>query len=112
MFRIKELKTHLNKTSKQMAADLNVSSFTIESWLAGVRQPRPSNIKLIENVYNLNPGWLTGKTDHMYPNAVADRKRKQVKDIMTCQSAFAIDTVTKLAEASDSEWEVLEKILK
>ena len=111
-FRISELKHKLQLTSKQIADDLKVSPHTINSWLSGKRTPRPSQIMNIEHVYNLNPGWLTGKTDIMYPAPAANRRRKQVKDIMTCQSDFAIDTVTRLAEASDSEWEVLEKILK
>ncbi len=111
-FRFKELKNHLNKSSSEIADDLKVSPSTISSWLSGRRTPRLSQIMIIENVYNLNNGWLTGKTDQMLPGSTNNRRRKQVKDIMTCQSDFAIDTVIRLAEASDSEWRMLENLLK
>ena len=88
-FRINELKHKLQLTSKQIADDLKVSPHTENSWLSGKRTPRPSQIMNIEHVYDLNPGWLTGKTDIIYPSPAANRRRKQVKDIMTCQSDFA-----------------------
>lgn len=111
-FRIKALKSELNKTNKQIAADLHVSTYTVNSWLSGNRKPRDSQIILIERIYNLNPGWLIGKTDIMFFDSEGDNKRKQVKEIMTCQSDFAVETVYRLAQASDSDWMALEKILK
>lgn len=111
-FRFKELKSHLNKSSNEMAGDLKVSPSTVSSWLSGRRTPRLSQIMIIEDVYHLNRGWLTGKTDQMFPDTTDNDRRKQVKELMTCQSEFAVNTVTRLAEASDSEWKVLEKFLK
>ena len=111
-YRFKELKQRLDKTNKQIAEDLKVSPYTVDSWTSGHRSPHPSNIQLIENLYGLNPGWLSGDTDEMYPSAEQNHRRKQVKEIMTCQTDFAIDTVCKLAEASESDWKTLEKILK
>ncbi len=111
-FRIRELKSNLNKSNKQIADDLKVSPHTVNSWLSGKRTPRPSQIMTIENIYGLNPGWLSEQKDNMYPDSETNSRIKQVKEIMTCKSDFAIKTVCKLAEATDSEWETLEKILK
>ncbi|QTE70304.1 helix-turn-helix transcriptional regulator [Clostridiales bacterium FE2011] len=112
MFRIKELKKALDKTNKQIAVDLNVSHHAVNSWTSGCRTPRLAQIKSIEKTYGLNPGWLTGENNDMYPKCESDHKRNQIIEIMTCQSSFAINTIYKLSEASESDWQILEKFLK
>ncbi len=110
-FRIKELKSKLNKTNKQIAADLYVSTYTVNSWLSGNRKPRDSQIILMERMYNLNPGWLIGETEKMYPDSIDDNKKRQIKDLMIGQSDFAIETIIRLSEDTESEWETIEHIL-
>ena len=71
--RIKLLKETLNKTSLQMAKDLQVSHYTVDSWINGNRKPRPSSIKLIESIYHLNPGWLIGSQEKMFFDSGTDQ---------------------------------------
>ena len=111
-YRFRELRERLKKTSKEMAADLSVSESTITSWVNNHRNPRPSNVKHATAFYHLNPGWLEGRTDQMYQDEDFDRRKKQVMDLMTCKSDFAVDTILRLAEASSEDWEILKHFLK
>lgn len=112
--RLRELKDLQNLTSRQMAEDLAVSKHTVDSWLSGNRNPSPSHLLLIEKCYKLNPGWLSGETDEMYAQPEDDRtnKKRQVKELMTCKTEFAINTMVKLSEASEMEWSFLERMMK
>ena len=109
--RIKELKAHYDLTSAELADRIGVSSSTVESWTCGKRNPSKTAIRSMEWEFHLNPGWITGDSDQMLlPDEM--REKAQVREIMTCKRDFAVDTVYKLAKASDEDWKTLEKVIK
>lgn len=110
VFRLKELKDHFNETSEEMAEKLCVSRATIDAWSIGARTPRLFTIRHIEEVYHLNPGWITGENDEIF--SPDNSLEHEIEEAITCKSDFALKTVSHLIKASPEEWNILQKIFR
>lgn len=79
------------------------------------RQQRPDQkeplYKLICKEFNISYIWLTEGIEPMHSELDAD-SMAQIDDIMTGENEFAKNLFREFAKLDESEWKVLEKLIK
>ena len=110
--RIKYLRKEiLNKSQKNFGETLGLKPNSISCIETGVNTPAEQTVKAICREFNISYLWLTEGIEPMQESLDTDSMAR-IDDIMTGENEFAKNTFREFAKLDDSEWKVLEKLIK
>lgn len=110
--RIKFLrKEFLNKTQKDFGSQIGLKPNSVSDIESGKNNPTEQTIKAICREFNVTYIWLTEGIGPIQESLDADSMAR-IDDIMTGENEFAKNLFREFAKLDDSEWKMLEKLIK
>lgn len=111
--RIKEIRNALNLTQQEFADKIKVKRNTVATYEMGRSIPSDSAIALICREFNVNEEWLrTGQGEMFIQKTKDEQISKMLGEIQrNGEDNFKHRLVSALAKLSDSEWDMLEKLI-
>lgn len=110
--RIKYLRKEvLNKSQKDFGEILGLKPNSISCIETGVNSPAEQTVKAICREFSISYLWLTEGIEPMRESLDVDSMAR-IDDIMMGENEFAKNLFKEFAKLDDSEWKVLEKLIK
>lgn len=111
--RIKEIRKELNLTQEEFGKKIDLGRGGITSIEVGNVNLTERNIKKICKVFNVNEDWLRTGNGKMFNTLEEDKELLNfVINILAEKNEFVKNTFLTLARLDESEWTVVEKIIK
>lgn len=110
--RIKYLRKEIfKKTQKDFGSQIGLKSNSVSDIENGKNKPTEQTIKAICREFNIGYLWLTEGIEPMKESLDTDSMAR-IDDIMTGENEFAKNLFKEFAKLDDSEWKILEKLIK
>ena len=110
--RIKELRKSLKMTQNEFGTRIGLTPNTVTNYETGRRVPSNQVIFSICREFNVNEEWLrTGNGDMFNPMSEDEELDLYIGRISGGSDEFKKKLIKSLCKLSDSEWEVLKKII-
>lgn len=109
--RIKNIRKENNLTMEQFGNRIGVTKSSVSMIESGKNKPSEQTIKLICKEFNISYLWLTEGIEPMYEELDTDSMAR-IDDIMAGENEFAKNVFREFSKLDESEWEVLEKLIK
>lgn len=110
--RIKHLRKEiLEKTQKEFGSKIGLKPNSVSDIESGKNKPTEQTIKAICREFNISYLWLTEGIEPMKESLDTDSMAR-IDDIMTGENEFAKNLFREFAKLDDSEWKMLEKLIK
>lgn len=112
--RIKKLRKALDLTQQEFAGRLGIKRNTVANYETGRNDPIDAVISLICREFNVNEHWLrTGEGDMFVQLSRDEEIATFIGDALSDESdTFKKRFVSMLSKLSESEWELLEKMVE
>lgn len=109
--RIKKVRTQNTLTMEQFGNRIGITKSSVSLLESGKNSPSEQTIKLICREFGVSYIWLTEGIEPMYESMDIDSMTK-IDNIMTGENEFAKNLFKEFAKLDESEWKLLEKIIK
>ena len=110
--RIKHLRKEiLEKTQKEFGSQIGLKPNSVSDIESRKNNPTEQTIKAICREFNISYLWLTEGIEPIYSDLDSDSMAR-IDDIMTGENEFAKNLFREFAKLDDSEWKMLEKLIK
>lgn len=109
--RIKKVRTQNTLTMEQFGNRIGITKSSVSLLESGKNSPSEQTIKLICKEFGVSYIWLTEGIEPMYESIDINLMTK-IDSIMTGENEFAKNLFKEFAKLDESEWKLLEKIMK
>lgn len=109
--RIKKVRVDAGMNQAEFGRKISISRSAVWKIENGENTPSEQTIQLICKEFNISYIWLTEGIEPMHSELDAD-SMAQIDDIMTGENEFAKNLFREFAKLDESEWKVLEKLIK
>ena len=109
--RVKKVRAESGLNQSEFGKKISISRSAVWKIENGENTPSEQTIKLICKEFGISYLWLTEGIEPMKESLDTD-SMSRIDDIMTGENEFAKNLFKEFAKLGDSEWELLERIIK
>ena len=109
--RVKKVRTDAGLNQAEFGKKISISRSAVWKIENGENTPSEQTIKLICREFGISYLWLTEGIEPMRESLDTDSMAR-IDDIMMGENEFAKNLFKEFAKLDDSEWKVLEKLIK
>ncbi len=109
--RIKKVRIEAKLNQSEFGKRISISRSAVWKIENGENTPSEQTIKLICREFNISYLWLTEGIEPMEASFDANSMAR-IDNIMTGENEFAKNLFKEFAKLDDSEWKILEKLIK
>ncbi len=109
--RVKKIRIDAGMNQSEFGKKISISRSAVWKIENGENTPSEQTIKLICKEFGVNYLWLTEGIDPIY-SELDTNSMARIDDIMTGENEFAKNLFREFAKLDDSEWTILEKLIK